>query len=366
MPSAPAASKTPPPCSSRPASPKSLPDEPGLAALVDIDLAEALGALGYMTASRDLLASGLQAHFEGIGQSRVRSELAEVLRRRGELWQRVGDTSCRLGQYDKARDAYANASVMPTLDPGAVTSRRVFADLRLGHSADAALILVDDIRESDGRVEDRHMGVITYLAKSTDVGPKLGEAIEDLSRLAGPQATPTVLNRLARASAAALTGEQARNTLRARLAQCPQDADLITDLLATHPTDDLKGTIADCTKLIQGAPLAADTYAGLIITRGQNTAAVTQALAHDHVPASRLLAAALMTRLARPDQSMAYLDSDWPADMLPAALVEQTEAAVANGDWTKAGAAADTVSRKHHRSGCLPCPGPCIPGHAAV
>ena len=52
------------------------------------------------------------------------------------LWQRVGDISIRLGQYDKAAEAYANAAQVPTLDPGAVVSRRVFANLRLGRPAE--------------------------------------------------------------------------------------------------------------------------------------------------------------------------------------------------------------------------------------
>jgi tetratricopeptide (TPR) repeat protein len=324
---------------------KSLGEESGLAPLVDIDLAEALGALGYLSASRDLLAKGLSAPFEGIGQSRMRSELTEVLRRRGELWQRVGDISCRLGQYDKAAEAYSNAAQVPTLDPGAVISRRVLANLRLGHSADAALVVIEDIRQSEGRVEDRHMGVIRYLAQNTDVGPKLAEAISDISRMAGPNATPTVMNRLARASAAALTGEQARGVLRARLAKSPSDADLVMDLLATRNADDVKGAIAECTKLIQAAPLAADTYAQMLIVRGQAIDATVQALAHDRAPAARLLDASLLTKLARPEQALAQLEGvDWPPEMLPAALLQRAKAAVANGDWAKASAADEKLA----------------------
>jgi tetratricopeptide (TPR) repeat protein len=313
-------------------------DEPGLAVLANTDLAEAVAALGYLGASRDLLARGLQGSFEGLGQSRLRSELAEVVRRRGELWQRVGDISCRLGQYDKAAEAYANAAQVPTLDPGSVISRRVYAYLKLGRSADAALVVIEDIRQSLGRVEDRHMGVIRFLAQGTEAGPKMGEAIGDLSRMVGPEGTPTVLNRLARASAAALSGEQARGVLRARLAKSPEDPDLTCDLLRTRGADDYRGTIADCTKLIQASPLAADSYAQMIIVRGQSVEAIVQALSKDRAPAARLLGAALLTKLARPDQALARLEGDWPAELLAPALMEQTQAAVAGGDWTKAAA----------------------------
>jgi tetratricopeptide (TPR) repeat protein len=315
---------------------KSLGAEIGLAPLVDIDLAESLSALGYLRASRDLLVRGLSGSFEGLGQSRLRGELSEVLRRRGELWQRAGDISCRLGQYDEASRAYGNAGAVPTLDPGAVIARRVYADMRTGRSARAALAVVEDIRQSEGRVEDRHMGVIRYLAGSPEVGPKLSEALGELSRMVGPDGTPTVMNRLARASAAALSGEQARGVLRARLAAA-QDPDLIAELLATHPADDVRGTIAECTKLVQGAALVADTCALLIIVRGQSVSAIVQSLSNERAPSARLLAAALLTRLSRPTEALARLDGvDWPSDLLAPALLERTDAAVANGDWSKA------------------------------
>jgi tetratricopeptide (TPR) repeat protein len=315
----------------------SLRDEAGLSQLADIDLAESLGALGYVTASRDLLAQGLQSPFDGLGQSRVRAELSEVLRRRGELWQRIGDSSCRLGQYAKAAAAYANAAQVPTLDPGAAIARQVYADLRLGHSADAAMVVINDIRESEGRVEDRHMGVIRFLAKNTDVGPKLADAIDDISRAAGPSATPTVLNRLARASAAALTGDQARNVLRSRLAKSPYDTDLVADLLGTHEPADVKGRLSECTRLVQSTPLAVDTYAQMLLIKGQGIDASMQILAGERAPASRLLEAALLTRLSRPDRALQRLDGfEWPSDMLPAALAMRTTAAVANGNWDAA------------------------------
>lgn len=306
---------------------------PALRQVLSVDLAEALGALGYARACRDLLSEGLSTPVASLSQSNLRNELAEIMRRRGDLWLRVGDLSCRLGEYGRAAGAYASAAESPTLDPQALVARRVHADLRQGRSAEAALLLVEDIRQSEGRVEDRHMAVISYLARNTDVGPRLADAITELARTGVTNPTPTVLNRLARASAAALTGEAGRAALRARRAQAPFDTDLAVELLSSYDADDARGRLRECLTLVQSEPLAADVYAGVLLNRGQRIEATLKSLEGDRSPAARLFHAALLARMARPDLALERLKAEFPRDFTAAALAFRAGAAAACGRW---------------------------------
>ncbi len=306
---------------------------PALRQLLAIDLAEALGALGYARACRDLLVEGLSTPVASLSQSTLRSELAEVMRRRGDLWLRAGDLSCRLSEYDRAAFAYAAAAESPTLDPHALVARRVHAQLRQGRSADAALLVVEDIRQSEGRVEDRHMAVITYLARSTEVGPRLADAIAELAQHGVSSPTPTVLNRLARATAAALSGDAARAALRARSAQAPYETDLAVDLLSTYGADDARGRLRECLEAVQAHPLAADVYAGVLLNRGQAVEATLKSLEGDRSPAGRLFHAALLSRLARPDLALDRLKGEFPPAFTPAVLAFRAGAGAASGQW---------------------------------
>jgi len=315
-------------------------DDAGASQLVDVDLSDALNGLGYLAASRDVLAAGLKTRVESIASSPLRNELAEVLRRRADLWARVGDISCRLGEYDKAAEAYAYAAEASTLDPQSVIAKQVYAALRQGRSAQAALVVVEDIRKSEGRVEDRHMAVISHLAQNTDAGPRLAEAISEVARSVGSSATPTVLNRLARATAAALTGDAARAALRTRIAQSPFDADLTTEVLSSYAKDDVRGRAKECLTLITATPISADLCAGVLLNRGQGIDATVTMLEADRAPAARLLYAALVSRLGRPDLALERLEAaDFPAAFQAGSLSLEASTAAACGQWDKAAAA---------------------------
>ncbi len=310
--------------------------EAGLRQLLSVDLAEALLPLGYVRAARDLLSEGLQEPVTAIGQSPLRNELAEIYRRRGDLWLRVGDLSARLGEFDRASGAYDAAAESPTLDPEGVIARRVFAHTRQGHSAAAALAIVNDIHDSEGRVEDRHMAVIAYLSQGTQAGAPLAEAIGEIARSTDIAMTPTVQNRLARAAAAALKGDDARAALRAQPMRWPVDADLAVELIGTYPAADFRGRARECLRLVEAQPLAANLCAGVLLNRGQGIDETVKLLEADDAPAARLLSAALLNRLGRPDRALARLGAEFPAPMRAAALAGVTGVSVANGDWEQA------------------------------
>ncbi|HYE62189.1 MAG TPA: hypothetical protein VD997_09345 [Phycisphaerales bacterium] len=308
-------------------------NDPGSMQLLDVDLAEALGALGYLTASRDLLEAGLRTPVASIAASPLRNELAEVLRRRGDLWQRVGDVSFRLGEFGRAASAYAAAAEATALDPQALVAKQVYAHLKQGRSADAALVVVNDIRASEGRVEDRHMAVITYLARNTEVGPRLAEAVDEVAASMGPQATPTVLNRLARARAAALTGDASRGALRLRLTQSPFDADLAAEVLGAYAAEDVRGRVKEALALTSAAPIAAEVYAGVLLNRGQGVDTSVEMLAKDRSPAARLLYAAIVSKLGRPDLGLARLEGEFKEPYVAGGLALRASCAAACGKW---------------------------------
>lgn len=109
-------------------------DDPALPFLITAELGEALQSDGHR-AARDAFATALDLPESWGTESRLRTELAELYRRRFDLWLRVGDLSCQLADPAIAFEAYERASSTPTLDPGAVLPRRVFAAMRSGRPA---------------------------------------------------------------------------------------------------------------------------------------------------------------------------------------------------------------------------------------
>jgi len=303
----------------------------GVFPLTSVDLSESLTALGYLTAARDQLATGLSTPSDTVGQTAMRAELAEVLRKRGEYWQRVGDLSCRLGDYERALAAYTNALRSPMLDPGLVVARSVHAALRAGRTADAALILIGDVDQSNGRVEDRHMAVIAFLAASTNVGPLLSQAISELGAgITSP--TATVLSRVARASAAALTGEDARRVLRQRLANAPLDQACLSDLLDSFAVDDADSRIEECLRLVTIEPLGAGAYANSLTRCGRALSESVTSVEKNRSPNARLMECALLTRLGQPQRAIESLNNFTPpAQLLPATLTMRALAAIQCG-----------------------------------
>ena len=122
------------------------------------------------------------------------------------------------------------------------------------------MVLLEDIYHAEGRVEDRHMAVIAFLAGSTQVGPALSHSVGELGMsLSSP--TATVLSRLARASAAALTGEESRRVLRSRLAAAPLDQACLSDLLDSYPTEEARARTEECIRLVQIDPRTVERLA---------------------------------------------------------------------------------------------------------
>ncbi|HRQ73143.1 MAG TPA: hypothetical protein PLU35_08960, partial [Phycisphaerales bacterium] len=138
--------------------------DPALRTVVLVDLADALHERGFLTASAEAVRRAIEQPERISGSTVYRAELGAIVRRAGELWRRVGDDACRLGDFDRALSAYRRAAASPALDPGAVAPRRVYASLRLGRSAEAALAVLDEVRHETGRTDPRLVGLVRHVA----------------------------------------------------------------------------------------------------------------------------------------------------------------------------------------------------------
>jgi len=307
--------------------------ESGLATVIDLTLGEAVGRLGYVRASRDLLARGLERPLSSVAQSRYRAEVGELMRRRGELWRRAGDLSCRLGEYEAALDAYTRSADGPMLDPAAATPRRMHALLRLGNPAGAALAVVEDLKAGGTRVERRHLESIRFLAASTGEGPRLAASLQEMAAAAGTTLTPTSRTTLTRAAAAALPEGEARALLLRHLTAGPADPDALGQLLGTFAPEEVSARAGMLVGLVEARPDHAGIAAAVVLQRGVGVDATTDLLAADERPAARLIASSLLLRLGRADLAAARMRSaPWSAPFLAAALEARAAAALVLSD----------------------------------
>src|SRR5205085_1074096 len=168
----------------------------------------------------------------------------DLYRRRGDLWRDAGDAACRLGRYDEAVEAYRHADDLPTFDQGAITARRVYAAVRLGNPAEAALVILDQVAQDGGRVDSAVPGLIRYLATTTDIGPRIADALGEVRAALPTPVYPSVDGQLLRARAAALPAEAARRLLREHVAAHDDDA-AVSELLESY-AGDAPGIAAEC------------------------------------------------------------------------------------------------------------------------
>lgn len=314
------------------------PSDAAQGAIIDADLAQALLKLGYLHASADAMERALATPIENLAASRRREEASELFRRRGEYWQQTGDTWCRLGEYAKAAAAYANAGQTPSLDPGTSTARMVFARLRAGESAHAALALLDQIKDAGGLVEDRGFSLLALIAHSTRVAGLMEESLSELSASL-PDAPPSVRSRLARArAAAALDPPSARRTLTGFLATDPGDADVAAALLVSYPESEAPARAEAAARLADASPRDASMYADVLLLCGNGLDAALARL--DRSPASpgkNLLETRLLSRLGEFERAPGTLRAvDWAGVRSPGPLGERAQVAASLALWDDA------------------------------
>ena len=273
-----------------------------------VDLGQALAKLGYLQASAEVLEASLADPPTQIAQSRDRLELGEVLRRRSELWGIVGDTWARLKQPERATRAWEEAFNAPGSDTLGLLSRRVYSEMRAGHSATAAISTLDLLASDDGVIDERLLPLLHEIGAHSSLGDAWPKAV---AVLGGPQASASNRSRLARAAAASTPDVQAaRDVLIEALRQQPFDTALFDALLPLRADTDVPGRISDLKTVVKSSPLSADLAARALIFDGRRIDDALSRLKDDDSDSGRLLAAAALDKLGHADDALAVLTKD--------------------------------------------------------
>ncbi len=224
--------------------------DPSLPSIIGVSLARALAAQGYTVAAVESLRSVINRPAQLTSTTRYSAELGAIFRRQGDLWRDSGDAMCRLGRYQEAVEAYSKATELPSLDRTPLRPRIVFALVRSGRPARAALNVLDDMAQAHGRVSESDLAALRYVSDHGVESGVLSEALGSL-RSADRPPSPSLERDLSLARVRLLSGGAARSALR--------------EHLIAHPTDAVAAI--DWLNLDRSAADAAATAASLIAAR---------------------------------------------------------------------------------------------------
>ncbi|MBX3357275.1 MAG: hypothetical protein KF745_02485 [Phycisphaeraceae bacterium] len=325
---------------------ESITTDPALPYIVNALLGQSLLNTGRSNAGAEALRLAVGVPDPFPEPTRYREELSDLYRRRAELWRSIGDAACRVGHYNAAIEAYSAASELPSLDAGSLLPREVYACLRQGQSARAALVILGDIAAQDANVQDRHVELISYLAEiGPEAAPLLGQSIEYLRTSRASPAPSSLDGRLARAAAAAFSRHDpgtARGILIQRLSSAPSDGEAMATLLKTYGARQGDLIARDLASLVGSTPFGADRYALSVLDNLLRDQAdqVFGALSTDESWEARLLFAALLSRAGRGDEAIGLVRSlqvRRPHDLPAAALAVSVGTRAGQWDIVEAG-----------------------------
>jgi Tfp pilus assembly protein PilF len=308
--------------------------DPLLRQVALVRLSDPLTQLGYLQASIDALHEGLVLPRQLRAPTRFADEATDIARRASDLWVRIGDTACRLGDDSLAAEAYATAAGAPSVDPGAILTRRAFVLLRAGRTASVALLALDDIAGRQGRADSRDLALLAMLRDDREVAPLVVRALGDLDRSITDGRTATTNTLLTLAKAAASPPDQARSLLRDRALAAPGDPRVLAELFAR--CDSPEAIEAAALRLLEQSPADAATIAKVLAAWHPAPGPLSRSL--PDTPAGRALRAALLLALGRPADAFAPSAG---ADPAPAELLAL--AAAQAGAWEELDALVRTL-----------------------
>jgi len=291
-------------------------DDSALPFLISAELGDALQSDGRLRAARDAFAGAVDLPQTWGTESRLRTELAELYRRRFDLWLRVGDLSCQLGDHDIAFEAYERASSMPALDPGAVLPRRVFAAMRAGRPAQAAILVLDSIDSAGGRFEDRHTELVAYLSRLPSLASTLALVLDDFRSTLATRLTPSMRACLDRIVAAAQPVDEARASLLVSATQHPSDADAVSALVEAFANDPA-ALAPPLVSLAESSPAEVGTISGALLSVGRGVDETLGALSTRTGIAPRLIEASILARTGRLPEAALRLDKVADSILVP-------------------------------------------------
>lgn len=282
--------------------------DPALPYLTSARLGRSLLELGYLSAAEEVLREALTLPEQFGHTTQFQTDLAVLYRQRGELWRDLGDAAMRLGRVEAAAECYKQAEALPTLNPLGITPRRVYAAMRLGRPAEAAAIVLDEIREAGGRVEPRLHALLRFISINSSIGLIIADTLGEMERRAVESGDLPAVAWLVRARAACLPDAEAMAILREHLRLSPADEGALRDLFQRIDSSDLRRLVAEAADLIESSPFHDARYANAALSRRRDPSALLDALTSfpsDRAgsPAARLLRARLL--MARGDLSAA-------------------------------------------------------------
>ncbi len=233
--------------------------DPVAVSWIEVSLGELLLNRQKLRAGATLIRSALTRPVADSSRSTFQSEYATLVRRRPQLWVRVGDAQALIGDWKGAADAYDQASEQSSEDFAEIIAlRRVAVLLASSRTAEASLTLLDRIARSAGAVTDDDIRTIKQLASSE---PDLSDAISDLT--AALATTPSLRSRL-------LVARLAASNSAFDINQLPPDIELrpehVIELLRPYPDEDQRWSLAR--KLVERNPGDAGSIADALFAGG--------------------------------------------------------------------------------------------------
>lgn len=306
--------------------------DPAAVAWLEVSLGEMLIDIKRLRAGVEMLELALDRMPGAESTAEFRSEYATLVRRRPQIWVRIGDAYAWLAEWDLAAAAYDRAGSELELEQAQpIEDRRIACLERLNRPAEAALVMLEAIQRRQGMVNDAQIAVSRQLAKRE---PAFIDALWALpAQLASP--TPAQRSRLGILQLA-VAGER---SLSSRLGLLTPDVPLLSDhvveLLKPTRSPDQRWSIARSlteTRPDDAATIADTLYAAALLSPAELDRMATDADA---------LSACVRLRLESPDRDADLLAlANKPGGLPPAAAT-----AVATGRWDALPGLLDLASR---------------------
>jgi len=193
--------------------------------IVDFTLHVALQQLGYDRASIEAVLPIVTGPLPLDLPTFHRARILALKGQQGEIWRAVGDAHCRLGEYEKALEAYGQAASSAGFDTSTLRPRIIYADLQSGRVFAAQHELLSALRSGGPSVSDRDVRLCGYVVEYAADSDVFVEAVLDLQR-----ARPDDPG-LARAAAMLLPADEARALLGQFVDRRPRDIQVVGQLL---------------------------------------------------------------------------------------------------------------------------------------
>lgn len=145
---------------------------------------------GYLRAGAASLEAALGSFDTGSRDLRWRREIIQILSQRSQLWIRAGDAWSAIGAHERAQIAYERAGSDEGPEPLGLVARQIVAQLRAGHRARAALLLLDHVQHAVGDLGQEELAWAGALSQIPEVGDVLGDAVGSLAMR--PGLTPSI------------------------------------------------------------------------------------------------------------------------------------------------------------------------------